>query len=350
MRMDRAKEGLWLHLIESVPLPERDELLSLVGRGLVDTNETLWNEKNILQEIVYEIHGKSTLTTPRTVSTNPGNFSPSHSLSSSMSSSVFTTMIHSTNNDHKFNKVVPSSSSGTKESSIQIHLPPSTHSNNKFQAKRLFKDALTFSQLHYNNDLLNDLGSVSLSSFEYIDELQLLLKQTKRHHLSELILDLEMIRKYLFLENEKLQEVIQSLQGIIDKDMQLDDDDIPIHNNNSSSSSHHPSTSKPFSSNGAPKSEVITSKVQMSKRLPMRTGDRSKSRPRDLAEEKMNEASAFDEEVLKFESFQKDTSSQEFSTSSNQHLDYAYTPSKKNSRFREKIKDAQLELYLVDDL
>lgn len=39
MRMERAKEGLWLHLIESVPLPERDELLSLVGRGLVDTNE-----------------------------------------------------------------------------------------------------------------------------------------------------------------------------------------------------------------------------------------------------------------------------------------------------------------------
>lgn len=257
-----------------------------------------------------------------------------------MSSSVFTTMIHSTNNDHKFNKAVPSSSSGTKESSIQIHLPPSTHSNNKFQAKRLFKDALTFSQLHYNNDLLNDLGSVSLSSFEYIDELQLLLRQTKRHHLSELILDLEMIRKYLFLENEKLQEVIQSLQGIIDKDMQLDDD-IPNHNSNN----NHSSTSKPFSSTGAP-----TSKAQMSKRLPIRTGDRSKSRPRDLTEEKMNDSSVFDEEVLKFESFQKDTSSQDFSTSSNQHLDYAYTPSKKNSRFREKIKDAQLELYLVDDL
>jgi hypothetical protein len=33
------KEGLWLHLIDLVPIPERDEALSLVGRSLIDTNE-----------------------------------------------------------------------------------------------------------------------------------------------------------------------------------------------------------------------------------------------------------------------------------------------------------------------
>jgi hypothetical protein len=37
--MHRQKEGLWCHLLELIPSPERDELRSLVGRSILDLNE-----------------------------------------------------------------------------------------------------------------------------------------------------------------------------------------------------------------------------------------------------------------------------------------------------------------------
>lgn len=37
--MTNQKEGLWAHFIDLIPIPERSEVLSLIGRSLMDTNE-----------------------------------------------------------------------------------------------------------------------------------------------------------------------------------------------------------------------------------------------------------------------------------------------------------------------
>lgn len=39
MIMTSQKEGLWAHFIDLIPMPERSEYLSLIGRSLMDTNE-----------------------------------------------------------------------------------------------------------------------------------------------------------------------------------------------------------------------------------------------------------------------------------------------------------------------
>lgn len=294
-----------------------------------------------------------------------------------MSSSVFTTLLHSSNpNENKslFSRTAPTSSSNNlsnnKDTTIHLNLPSSSHSNStsKFQAKRLFKDALTYSQLHYNNDLLTELSTVSLSSYEYINELQTLLKQSKRLQLSELLLDLSMIRSYLTLENEKLQEFIQSLQGIIDKDMQLDDDHHGIssssigNNNKQISGKNLPSALSSSSSTLKAQNDLSSgygSKLHLNKRLPMKNPlERGRSQQKVSDDEETKGGGFFDDDE---EIPTKDHSHDAPMLRNNnnkleamQQTDNYYqssTPSKKgSSRFREKIKDAQVELYLVDDL
>lgn len=233
---------------------------------------------------------------------------------------------------------------------------PTTARGGKFHAKRLFNDALSYSHVHYNNDELNELVNVSISSFEYLDDLQRILRRKYPVHISDIQPDLQLLRDYLILENEKLQEFIQSLQSIIEKDSFQDDFSLnsslkpPVMPINKSL--ERPQTLP--SSNAANKlidSKIPKKSIKSSGSSNLTYGssmdDKSylESKSKELAESTFFDG---DELSLNLQSMSKPYQQNNNKSDS---LECSSQPSsRKSSRFREKLKDAQAELFLVDDL
>jgi hypothetical protein len=272
-------------------------------------------------------------------------------LTSSFSSSVFTTVL-STNNPQI------NSSSANKNSDTVVP------SSGKFHAKRLFNDALAYSQVHYNNDLLSELVHVSLPSFSKTNELKSLLKKKSQSlNLMDLQIQVLWIREYLRLENEKLQEAIQSFQNVIEEDSLQEEQH----------QSHHFSIGRPqpnqvegkkeekSAPSSKPEVNVTTTSISNS-RIPKKANttinpttnkkftEGKVSEDKRSTTKKMFEAKD-DGTEKHFHAISQKPSQSSQTTQNNNHLEETTPPSsRKNSRFRDKLKDARDELFMVDDL
>eukprot|EP01039_Chlorochromonas_danica_P006347 gene6347-6999_t len=72
------ERGLWCHICEHMPLPEKEEMASLIGFALIQSNESLWAEKATLQSILYEVGCTPRRATGRKLFQDALLFSQSH--------------------------------------------------------------------------------------------------------------------------------------------------------------------------------------------------------------------------------------------------------------------------------
>jgi hypothetical protein len=282
----------------------------------------------MLQEIVYDIQGKSNLVSPsgtnKTTSTNPEGFSLSNSLSSS--TSIFTTALHHSHS-------APSSSSSASSSSSSA---PS-----KLRSKHLFKDALTFSRLHYGNDLLNELSNVSISSFPLLSELQTLLSSSRMESvpLSEIQYDIPLIQQYLILENEKLQLAITQLQTTIEQDSA---DDFLLSTNKEDVGK----VKKSGNNSTLNKQEKLSANRIMDAKISGANQMRNRTGYPDNAIALSKEDHFLDDETLQ----KSDNVRRNKNNNNNRHEEIRKPDSGSGrSKFREKLKGAQDELFFSDD-
>jgi hypothetical protein len=285
----------------------------------------------MLQEIVYDIQGKSNLVSPlgtnKTTCTNPEGFSLSNSLSSS--TSIFTTALHHSHS-------APSSSSSASSSSSSA---PS-----KLRSKHLFKDALTFSRLHYGNDLLNELSNVSISSFPLLSELQTLLSSSRMESvpLSEIQSDIPLIQQYLILENEKLQLAITQLQTTIEQDSA---DDFLLSTNKEDVGK----VKKSGNNSTLNKQEKLSANRIMEAKISGANQMRNRTGYRDNAIALSKEDHFLDDETLQ-KSDNVRSNNNNNNNNNNLHEEIRKPDSGSGrSKFREKLKGAQDELFFSDD-
>jgi hypothetical protein len=180
-------------------------------------------------------------------------------------------------------------------------------------------------------------------------------------NLMDLQIHLPWIREYLLLENEKLQEATQSFQNVIEEDSLQEEQH----------QSHHFSIGRPQPTqfegkkeeksalSSKPEVNVTTSNISNS-RIPKKANTINPTTNRKLTEGKMSEEKrsttkkmeAKDEGTEKhFHAISQKSSQCSQSTQNNNHLEETTPPSsRKNSRFRDKLKDARDELFMVDDL
>lgn len=254
---------------------------------------------------------------------------------------------------------------------------------------------------------MNELIHVKISSFSELKDLQGLLSSTTSYlHLSDLQAEIPLLQEYLKLENQKLQEMISSLQALIEgnepSETMITNPNVSSLNHHNNSSQSHPKNSSSSSTNAMNKSSgnplaktnptfkappasssstllSSTSSSALLKKNPSSSftskryhHENSKGESNDGGKDAFGDDDEDDDELSQFDSLKKfsinsseskeEMKSQQLEKKikgiNNNKLENASSPpssktgsnSRLTSRFREKLKEAQSELFLVDDL
>eukprot|EP01031_Cornospumella_fuschlensis_P023420 gene23420-28418_t len=144
----QSEKGLWRHILACSAPPEHEELARLVGRSLLATNQTLWEEKDNLQSILYEYGGAR-----------------------------------------------------------QPQPQPTKFSSTKRTGKKLFTDAIHYSQIHYEIDL------------EYSEDVMRIFQTNKFDAFNMSPTEKEQITVAISSENDLLVENIMVLQMKVEEMM-----------------------------------------------------------------------------------------------------------------------------------
>lgn len=324
------------------------------------------------------MYGKMSISsTSSTPVTKSGSFSP-RSLSSSVSASTvgyeyFGGATNRQSIGSKSQSNFHHAPSSSDPNSLSLHIPQfgninnpvatpsSSQSTSKFHAKRLLNDAYAFSQLHYNNSDITNLETVTIDSqsgaaYEYSLEINRLMS-LKNINLSILVSEdyITVIQHYLSnYENPKLNEIISTLQTMIENDGNIPANQIsvPVLPSASKGSQQNQSNEKDNKS--------LAKKFQ---KLSLGNSSGSNGTTKSHTKETKSSLDIDDEEDYldspkqsRNRGIPRNTNNNNNSTNLERISLNQQSPGqddgkpRKSSKFRDKLKDAQLELYLVDDL